>query len=385
MSVSLQEKKGYYYAVFRVPDGNGGTKQKWVSTKLPVKRGNKREAQKIADEIAEKYIGPKIIAHPKMPFWKWIESWLEQKQTEVDIVTYEGYKSYYDLHIGPYFKANNISLTDLTAQDVQAYYNKKAQKPGKCKKGKLSGKSLHNHHIVINGALEDAATKRIIPYNVASMVSLPKKKKYVGKYYTKQQTKKLLEAIKGTNIEGVVYMTLFYGLRRSEVAGIKWSAVDLENNTFTIQSTIVRFSEVVEKDTTKNEASHRTYPISDDTKQLLINIRKEQEKMRELFGSEYIESGYVFTKKNGSALNPDYITRAFSKLLEKNDLPHIRYHDLRHTTASLLLSSGHDLKRVSEWLGHSDIGTTANIYGHLSFESKKETSSKMGDILSAAE
>lgn len=382
MSVSLQEKKGVYYAVFRVVDINGETKQKWVSTKVPVKRGNKREAQRAAQEIANKYEEGKIVAYPKTPFWQWLETWLEQKENEVDRNTFQGYASYYRNHIGPYFKQHNVTLNDISPQDLQLYYNRKAQKPGEHIKGKLSGKSLHDHHVVIRGALQDAVKKNIIPYNPADRVTLPKKHKYVGSFYTQEQAKALLEAIKGTIIENIVTLTIVYGLRRSEALGLKWGAVNFESDTFTIEATVVRFSEVLEKATTKNQASHRTYPMTPEIKQMLLSIRERQQEMKALIGNSYVDNGYVFTWDDGRILNPDYVSRKFSKILKANGLPHIRYHDLRHTTASLLIAKGYDLKRVSEWLGHSDIGTTANIYGHLSFENKKGTLDTMSDLLS---
>lgn len=382
MTVSLQQKKGVYYAVFRVTDANGDSKQKWVSTKIQAKRGNKREAQKTAEEIASKYEEARVVIYPRTPFWQWLETWLEQKQNEVDIITFQGYESYYRNHIGPYFKQHNVPLTDLSPQDLQLYYNRKIQKPGEHVEGKLSGNSIRRHHVLIRGALEDAVKKNIIPYNPADRVALPKKQKYVGSFYTKQQAVALLEAIKGTVIEGIVTMTIIYGLRRSEAVGLKWEAVDFVNDTFTIQSTVVRFSKVVEKNTTKNHASHRTYPMTPEVKQMLLTIREKQQDMREVIGDCYVDNGYVFTWEDGRLLNPDYVTRKFSQILKANDLPHIRYHDLRHTTASLLIDKGYDLKRVSEWLGHSDIGTTANIYGHLSFDNKKDTLNTMSGLLS---
>lgn len=382
MSVSLQEKKGVYYAVFRVVDINGETKQKWVSTKVPVKRGNKREAQRAAQEIAGKFEEGKIVAYPRTPFWQWLETWLEQKENEVDRITFQGYASYYRNHIGPYFKQHNVTLNDISPQDIQLYYNRKAQKPGEHVKGKLSGKSLHDHHIVIRGALQDAVKKNIIPYNPADRVTLPKKQKYVGNFYTQEQSKALLGAIKGTVIEYIVTFTIVYGLRRSEAVGLKWSAINFENDTFTIEATVVRFSEILEKQTTKNQASHRTYPMTPDIRQMLLSIKERQEEMKELLGSSYVDSGYVFTWDDGRILNPDFVSRKFTQILKANGLPHIRYHDLRHTTASLLIAKGYDIKRVSEWLGHSDIATTANIYGHLSFENKKGTLAAMSDLLS---
>ena len=332
MTVSLQQKKGIYYAVFRVTDSNGNTKQKWVSTKIPAKRGNKREAQKAAEEIASNYEEAKVVAYPKTPFWQWIETWLDQKQNDVDAITYQGYVSYYKNHIGPYFKKHDISLDDVSPQDIQLYFNSKAQKPGGQVKGKLSSKSLRKHNVIIRGALDDAVKKNIIPYNPADRVALPKLQKYVGGFYTLEQARLLLEAVKGSVIEGIVTMTLFYGLRRSEAVGLKWTAVNFENNTFTIQSTVVRFSEIVEKDKTKNQASHRTYPMTPEVREMLLSIRERQQSMKEIMGDCYTGSGYVFTWEDGRMLSPDYVSSKFSKILNAHGLPHIRFYDLRHTT-----------------------------------------------------
>lgn len=141
-------------------------------------------------------------------------------------------------------------------------------------------KSLHDHRIVIRGALQDAVKKNIIPYNPTDRVTLPRKRKYVGSFYTQEQAKALLEAIKGTIIENIVTLTIVYGLRRSEAVGMKWSAINFENDTFTTESTVVRFSEIVEKATTKNQASHRTYPMTPEIKQMLLSIREQQQEMK---------------------------------------------------------------------------------------------------------
>ena len=237
---------------------------------------------------------------------------------------------------------------------------------------------------MIRESLEEAVKKNIIPYNPADRVTLPKKQKYVGNFYTAEQARSLIEAVRGTVIEGIVMMTIFYGLRRSEAVGLKWEAINFESETFTIQSTVVRFREVVEKDTTKNQPSHRTYPMTTEVRELLTTIREKQQLMKGTMGESYADSGYVFTWEDGRRLNPDYVTRKFSQVLKANGLPHIRYHDLRHTTASLLISNGYDLKRVAEWLGHGDIGTTANIYGHLTFDNKRDTSNTMTNLLAMA-
>ena len=384
MTFSLQTKNGYYHAVYRTTDQNGRTVQKWVTTGIKAARGNKKEAMRVAEKIVSERKENESAtqnAESDLQLWKWIEMWLDQKAFEVEQNTYEGYICYFKNHIEPYFKAHPVKLCDLTPQCVQLYYNSKARKPGDKQKGKLSGKSLHDHHVVIHGALEDAVRKNLIPYNYADRVTLPKKERYTGSFYTKEQVAALIDAAAQTPLKYLVPFTLFYGLRRSEVLGLKWDAIDFANRRFTIQSTVVKFKTQIEKETTKNKASHRTYPMPEGIVNLLLDIKQQQGYMRVKYGNAYIDGNYVFTWDDGRLLSPDYVTRKFSKILSENGLPHIRFHDLRHTTASLLLNAGYDLKHISEWLGHSDIGTTMNIYAHLSMTGKAETSEVMTQIV----
>lgn len=379
MAVNIQVKSGSYYAVFRAPDKTGKMKQKWVNTGIPAKRGNKKEAREAAQRIYETFQGHQMIVNPKVLFWKWIEDWIEQKRMTVDEVTYLGYLSYYKCHIGPYFKQANITLEKLTSTDLQAYYLAKFQKPGEKAKGKLTGNSLRKHHTVISGALQDAAKKGIIPCNPAEQVTLPKKEKFEGSYYTQEQAQKLLEAVKDSPFEGIILIAILYGLRRSEIAGLNWSAIHFETESFMIECTVVRFSGIIEKNTTKNQSSHRSLPMTARMKELFADIKSRQEKMQELLGA-YIKSDHVFTWDNGRPFAPDYISRHFSKVLRDNGLPHIRLHDLRHSCASFLLEKGYDLARVSKWLRHSDIGTTVNLYGHLDMQAKRETAEAISKL-----
>lgn len=384
MAVNIQEKKGIYYAVLRVTTEDGSVKQKWVSTKVPVRGHHKREAMAKAKEIAQKYEEAKIIDYPKMSFSDWIWQWLEQKKMDIDIITYQGYESYYKNHIKPYFSKKKLALQDVTPQDIQEYYNTKRKDPNKnneFNKGRLSGKSLKSHHIVIRGSLEDAVRKNIIPYNPADRVTVPKAEKFVGSFYTEQQAKELLSAIKGDVLEEVIGLTLFYGMRKSEVLGLKWSAVDFVNHSIKIVSTRVRFSEVICKEKTKNQSSRRTYPMTSDIELMLKNVQERQKRNRKKYGEDYTDSEYIFTWPDGRPFTPDFVSRHFATLLRRNNLPPIRFHDLRHTTASMLIAREYHLKNIQEWLGHSDIGTTANIYGHLAYDSKKELANNLGKMI----
>lgn len=380
MNVSLQEKKGIYYAVFRVTDATGKETQKWVSTKIKADGRHKREAKKEAQRIAAEYAASKTVDYKKITFDEWIVEWLQQKKTEVDPITYAGYESYAKNHIIPYYKYKKIQLQKLTPHDIQVYYNNKSKLTEGNEEAGLSGKTLRNHHVVIRGALDSAMRENIIPYNPADRVKLPKKEKFVGRAYTLQEAQTLLEIIRGTVIEDIVTVTVNYGLRKSEALGLKWSAIDFEKGTLEIRSTVVRFSTIVEKDRTKNKSSHRTYPITPDMAVLLKKIRAKQAENRLLAGEDYHVSDYVFTWPDGRPFTPDYVSRKFAQVIDKSDLPHIRFHDLRHTTASLLISNGYSMKHVQEWLGHGDIGTTMNIYSHLDFAEKVEVADGLGKL-----
>ena len=160
----------------------------------------------------------------------------------------------------------------------------------------------------------------------------------------------------------VVLLTAFYALRRSEVLALKWQSVDFINNTITIKDTVVQYKSIIDKERTKTKASYRTLPLSDEMKAFLQQLHRSQTENRLLLGGAYIQNNYVCKRDSGEAFRPNYITERFYHVIKKSTLPHIRFHDLRHSAASLLLAGGFSLKAIQEFLGHGDLGTTANIY-----------------------
>ena len=153
------------------------------------------------------------------------------------------------------------------------------------------------------------------------------------------------------------------------------------NNLIIIQSTVVKVNEVIEKNKTKNQSSHRTFPMSPEIRQLFLDMKKAEDFNRTQQGRDYIYNDYVFKWPDGHPISPDYITRAFSKLLNKYGFRHIRLHDLRHSCASILLSQGCTLKDVQDWLGHAEIDMTANLYGHLDLARKKTIANVMSNMI----
>jgi integrase len=146
--------------------------------------------------------------------------------------------------------------------------------------------------------------------------------------------------------------------------GLKWSAIDFDDNKITIDHTVVKNLTVEYKDKTKT--SMGSFLLLEDVREVLIELKAQQDENRKTFGNTYHESDYVFVWKNGNLYRLDYITRSFVKVLKKNDLPHMRFHDLRHSTASILHAKGWSLKDIQDWLRHADIETTGNIYTHIS-------------------
>ena len=161
--------------------------------------------------------------------------------------------------------------------------------------------------------------------------------------------------------------------------GLKWDSVDFDKNIVTVKHTVVRFTKVVEKDSTKNASSFRSYPLTPDVKQILLLLKQQEQENRRLFGRQYVDNDYIFKWQNGKPYAPDYITMKFSKLLKQHKLRHIRFHDLRHSCASLLVSNGFELKDIQDWLGHSDIQITANIYAHLDAKRKTNIANSMSN------
>lgn len=209
----------------------------------------------------------------------------------------------------------------------------------------------------------------------------PEKVKDLISYY-RVHKKPMIELANGWyhKIELVVLLTAFYGLRRSEVIGLKWSAFDFNHNCFSIRHTVttcnVKGERVtIKKDKAKNKSSLRTYPLIPFLKERLLEAKKQQEENRKLCGRAYNKEylGYVCVDVIGNLIKPNYVSSTFGKLLAKNNLRHIRFHDLRHTCASLLLANGVPMEQVKEWLGHSEISTTVDIYGHLQYATKKQS------------
>lgn len=379
MTGSLQIKNDKYYAVINLYE-NGKRKQKWICSELSVK-GNKTKAERFLREQIANYESKAGLISSDVLFSDYIKIWLDRIKNTVDDVTYQGYEQLAKSHIIPYFEEKKIRLQNLNKDHLQAYIDEKAKKGRLDNKGGLSAKSLKLHRNVLNQTLKEALKSGLISVNPCQWVKFPQIQRREPTFYTAEQVEKLLSVItEDKTFYLLVKITATYGLRRSEVLGLQWNSINFEQDTLQIGHTVVKLNTTVRKDKTKNASSFRSFPLIPEIKQLLIAEKKRQEQNRKEFGKAYENSPYVFVWDNGKPYATEYVSQHFRRILKWNNLPHIRFHDLRHSCASILLSRGLTLKDVQEWLGHSDITLTANIYGHLDIERKRTIADTMANI-----
>jgi len=371
----LQEKKGLFYIVLSYSDRDGKRKTKWVPTGLPIK-GNKRKAETMLQEARKTFVADYVPVAEDMLFVDYLTEWLEIAKGSVALTTYASYSSMVKNTIIPYFKPKELTLIGLQPRDIQEFYTQQLKR--------VKASSVIHYHVIIHRALKYAVRTDLIPTNPADKIDRPKMERFVGSFYDSDEMNSLFEAAAGTRLELPILLGAFYGLRRSEVIGLKWDAIDFANETITIRHTVTTCNldgkqVLVASDTTKTKSSMRTLPLVQVFKERLLDVKAKQEQNMKLCGRSYNKEylGYICVDEMGNLLKPGYLTTSFPLLLEKNGLRKIRFHDLRHSCASLLLANGVPMKQIQEWLGHSDFSTTANIYAHLDFNSKISSAQAM--------
>lgn len=389
----LQQKNGYYYALLYLKV-NGKRKVKWIATKLPVAGTSERKVRKAFDEIRMQYEREEEErlqreaqeeamfkgVHPdaRQEFTVYMEKWLKGVRATLATATYQSYTDMLRARIIPYFRPQNILLMDVTPQHIEAFYQKILE-------DKCTTNTVIHYHAIIRKALQNAVRKDIIPRNPADQVDRPKKNVYHGTFYSEEEMLELFDAVESDPLEICVKIAAYYGLRRSEVLGLRWHAIDLEHKTISISHKVIE-AEVdgkfvpVGEDVLKTKSSFRTLPLIPAVEKLLLEEKEKQEMYRRLFKKSYCRDylDYICVDQCGRLLRPNYVTEHFSWLIQKYGLKKIRFHDLRHTCASLLLSNGISMKQIQIWLGHSTFSTTADIYAHLDFSAQEQSAAAMG-------
>lgn len=383
MTGSLQTKNDKFYAVLNFYDKTGKQIQKWIPLDMPV-RGNKRKAEIMLQELLVEYQGLESIEPYNKLLSRHIAEWIEESRPHIAVTTYNQYVNMLNLHIAPYFDAHGITLGKLTPGDLEDYYRAKVA-------AGLNPNTVIKHHAIIRSALQWALKHRYIRYNPADLATKPSRTRYnANEPYSVEEICNLLWLTQNEPIAVPIFLASFYGLRRSEILGLKWSAIDFNSGWIHIDTTVVKEKiddqviSVVRENTTKTEYSRRSLPLCSYTCNYLLAVRCRQTAQMELcmasYNPNYVD--FVCVDELGTLLQPDYVTQKFQKILEKYGLRHIRFHDLRHSCATIMLYLGYTLKDIQTWLGHSNYNFTANTYVHSSPSAHQDMANALADKLS---
>ena len=366
----LTLKNGRYYAVLNYRNAGGQRKTKWISLGLPEK-GNKRKAEAELARLRAEFEPPKEVGDlsSDMLFADYLLEWLEIAKGRLAVATYSSYAAMIKKPVGPYFRQRNLTLRELEARHLQMFYSEMLRK--------VKPNTVIHYHAIIHSALKYAVKTDMLVQNVADKVDRPKKNSFQPVFLSAEEMQKMFEALRGTKLELPVLVAAFYGFRRGEVLGLKWDAIDFERGTISVIRTVTTITldgkqTEIEQQSAKTKSSLRTLPLIGSFREYFLQVKEAQELNKQVCGNCYNHEydGFVFVDELGERMRANYLTSAFPKFLENHGLRRMRFHDLRHSCASLLLANGVPLKHIQEWLGHSDFTTTANIYAHLDYKSK---------------
>lgn len=353
----LVEVNDKYYAILNLKHPDGRRLQKRFNLNLPVPN-NKRRAQEKLNELCIEYTRKQQVEqnHPDVLLMDYVKEWIERRRPEISPTTYRNYLHMADHHMDHYF--GETALRQITFREIEAYYQY-------LRNQKLSSTTIQHHHMLLQSVFREACRQEIILRNPVESVMKPKRQRAQISYYSEQEARQL-----------VVTLTLAYGLRRSEVLGLRWQDVDFDKQTILVRHSVVEGVDngrrvVCRKNMLKQAASRRTLPLFEPITTLL---HEEWERKKAL------NPIYVYSDRHGNVMKPDVVTHDFQKFLKENGLRHIRFHDLRHSCASLLIAAHTPLIQVQHWLGHRTMLTTADLYSHLDSSLINECSEGMKKI-----
>lgn len=407
----ITTKKNTYYIVLNRKDEDGKRKPLWISTGLSAVKENEAEAESkclsariqysvdLKNGVAEKTstkkkksagqdkTADKLVEQSRNPlFADLLNEWIAFRHPSnivigedfnfdkpIKLNTWAGYADNIKHNLYPTFVAYGCTVQEMTVDMLKGFYANRL-------KSGLKKASVAKDYTLINQVLNYAISRKMISINPNSAISLHKIEKYNAATLNAEQIQNYLEFIQGDIIEIPILLGGFYGMRRSECLGTRESQFDFQHGFFRANHTVTKAVIDGEKlylpsDKLKTDLSNRTYPLIPYVEERVRAKIAENKELRELCGNSYNREwrGYICVHQLGEIIDPDYITGRHTDLLKKAGLPHIRFHDLRHSCVGLMMANGVAIERIRDWVGHSDIRTTVNTYGHLEYQSKKET------------
>jgi site-specific recombinase len=374
----LRDRNGIYHVVvYWINPITKEQESKSKSTGLRLK-GNKKKAEEIGEnflqEVKEKinnvYQKDETEKKEKIKFLDFLEQSITNNKNSIEYTTYKSYRDQQKI-IERFFSVKNLDLENVTVADILDFYNYLSNVR------KNTNNTVIHYHALLRKTFTEAYIRKLIKENIMLEIPRPKKEKYISEVFNLKEINIFLNHIKGHKFELEMNLALFYGFRRSELLGLRFSVIDFDNNTILVNTKITSSEKekLVPKQKMKNDSSYRIMPLLDSIKKLIIQRIERIKKDKHFFKSIYTKKweGFVCVGENGELIKPDRVTRTFRKLINECGLKEIRLHDLRHSCATLLYEQDIQLKDIQMWLGHSDIQTTANIYSHFDYTRKEKT------------
>lgn len=370
----LAQKNGKYHMVLNLYDNDGKRKQKWIGTGLTV-TGNKRKAEKMLREELERYESLCSNAwDAEMQLSDWMGIWL--KHVEATIArktTVDGYR-HRTARIVEYFRKHPVQLRSLTSKVARDFFDDMLAN-GNFRTGKpLSPRTVSDYKCCLNLAIDYAIDTGILKHNPIRHIKVSNiKKSQMAKpiqYLTKSEAEDFIRFCQNKNdpLKDIVYVAIVFGLRREECLGLQVDDVDLKHQRLYVRNTVTQGDGIYAESKTKTYASNRVIPLTDKQVVFFKKVFRTRAEWKEWYGSSYNDRGYLFCKTDGTSFRPDYLYHHTKKLLAEFGKPNMTFHDLRHSTASMLHAAGVSIKEAQAYLGHEDPETTLKIYTHFETE-----------------
>lgn len=339
----------------------------------------KEVQEKVTKALSELQTGT-FVEPTKTTVSQWLDTWMQEyKKQSLRPTTYESYEIIIEVHIKP--AIGGIQLRQLQPSDLQRFYNSKLENGRADGKGGLSPRMIRYIHAILHGALRQAVKEGLVIRNVTEAVTLPRQKKKEFTPLTQEQVIKFLDSIKEDRLFPAILLDIGSGLRRGELLGLRWKDVDFKNRVIKVRQSLARVKGEWLFQEPKSEKSKRSIPIPGDIIAELKSHKARQNQEKLLAGETYQDNDLIFATPDGRPLETRSFLRHFEKLLDNAGLPKVRFHDLRHTYATLLLEAGEHPKVVQELLGHSQITMTLDTYSHVLPELKQAAALKINNIL----
>ena len=392
-------KSGKQYVVFDFKDSEGKRKRKWVSTGLPekcTKKALSEAVEKIVTEFEEERAKSKValvnsgnaddnndstVSNQELSAF--FAEWLTAIKPNVARTTLQCYKRIMErflMYLNE--KYPDITLDRMTYVPIQAFLNYKMDQG-------LKGSSIKQYYLAIHSAFAWAVKMEHIEQHPMDKMVVPRAERHEAVFYNEEELNELFEVFKGHKLELIVHIAAYYGLRRCEILGLKWDSIDFKKKTISIERKVVSdYDEngdpkLFVETRLKTNSTRRTLPLIPHIEEMLLKKRELDKHYKKLGGKEYSTEydGFVCVDPFGKLISPNRVTHDFHYVIKKHDMKMLRFHDLRHSCASLLLANDIPMKAIQEWLGHATFNITANLYSHLEYNAKVASAETIARVL----